>query len=63
MNLVGIVVPGDRVPAVPGKQVLYRNGSLQSEQEPDIISAEKIPAFTLPQSSLPTAAPPALRLF
>ena len=63
MNLVGIVVPGDRVPAIPGKQVLYRNGSLQSEQEPDIISAEKIPAFTLPQSSLPTAAPPALRLF
>ncbi len=26
MNLAGIVIPGDRVPAVPGKQILYRNG-------------------------------------
>jgi ATP-dependent Lhr-like helicase len=63
MNLAGIVIRGDRIPAVPGKQLLYRNGSLHSEQEPDTISTEKIPVFTLPQSSLPTAAPPALRLF
>ena len=26
MNLVGIVVPGERVAAVPGKEVRYRNG-------------------------------------
>jgi ATP-dependent Lhr-like helicase len=63
MNLAGIVIPGDRIPAVPGKQVLYRNGSLHSEQGPDTISSEKIPAVTLPPSSLPTSAPPALRLF
>jgi ATP-dependent helicase Lhr and Lhr-like helicase len=63
MNLAGIVVPGDRVSAAPGKQLLYRNGSLHPEQVPDTISVEKIPAFTLPQSSLRTAAPPALRLF
>ena len=63
MNLAGIVVPGDRVSAVPGKQLLYRNGSLHPEHEPETISAEKIPAFTLPQSSLRTAVPPALRLF
>jgi len=63
LNLAGIVIPGDRVPAVPGKQVLYRNGSLHAEQEPDILSSEKFPAVTLPPSSLPTAAPPALRLF
>jgi ATP-dependent Lhr-like helicase len=31
MNLAGIVIPGDRVPAVPGKQVFYRNGNLQTE--------------------------------
>jgi ATP-dependent Lhr-like helicase len=31
MNLAGIVIPGDRVPAVPGKQVLYRNGNLHTE--------------------------------
>ncbi len=63
MNLAGIVVPGDRVPAVPGKQLLYRNGSLHPVQEPDTISTEAIPAFTLSQSSLRTAAPPTFRLF
>ena len=64
MNLAGIVIPGDRVPAVPGKQVLYRNGILRSEAEPDTISSEKIPTVTLPPPpSLPTSAPPALRLF
>jgi ATP-dependent Lhr-like helicase len=31
-NLAGIVLPGDRVPAIPGRQVLYRNGSIYSEQ-------------------------------
>ncbi|MGF7183442.1 DEAD/DEAH box helicase [Tunturiibacter psychrotolerans] len=32
MNLVGIVVPGDRVPAVPGRQVFYCNGKLHAEK-------------------------------
>jgi ATP-dependent Lhr-like helicase len=31
MNLAGIVIPGDRIPAVPGRQVLYRNGRLHME--------------------------------
>jgi ATP-dependent Lhr-like helicase len=31
MNLAGIVIPGDRVSAIPGKQVLYCNGNLYSE--------------------------------
>jgi ATP-dependent Lhr-like helicase len=62
MNLAGIVIPGDRIPAVPGKQLLYRNGILHSEAEPATLSSEEIPAVTLPPP-LPTAAPPALRLF
>jgi ATP-dependent Lhr-like helicase len=33
LNLVGIVIPGERVPAVPGKEVRYRNGSLIDEAE------------------------------
>jgi ATP-dependent Lhr-like helicase len=33
MNLAGIVIPGDRVPAVPGKEVRYRNGSLANTEE------------------------------
>ncbi|HWZ01356.1 MAG TPA: hypothetical protein VNX17_09765, partial [Edaphobacter sp.] len=64
MNLAGIVIPGDRVPSVPGKQVLYQNGILRSEAGPDTLSSEKIPAATLPPPPpLPTSAPPALRLF
>jgi ATP-dependent Lhr-like helicase len=58
MNLAGIVIPGDRISAVPGKQVLYRNGTLHSEPTPP----EKIPA-TLPPTLLPAHTPPALRLF
>jgi len=30
INLAGIVIPGDRIPAIPGKQVVYRNGNLYS---------------------------------
>jgi ATP-dependent Lhr-like helicase len=62
MNLAGIVIPGDRIPAVPGKQVLYHNGTLHSEAEPDTMS-EKNPTVTLPRPPVPTAPPPALRLF
>jgi ATP-dependent Lhr-like helicase len=31
LNLAGIIVPGERVPAVPGREVLYRNGVIWSE--------------------------------
>jgi ATP-dependent Lhr-like helicase len=34
MNLIGIVIPGDRVPAVPGKQIQYRNGSVHTTEAP-----------------------------
>jgi ATP-dependent helicase Lhr and Lhr-like helicase len=63
MNLAGIVIPGDRVPAVPGKQILYRNCILHSEQEPDTISSEKIPAVNLPPMLSSAPPPPAPRLF
>jgi ATP-dependent Lhr-like helicase len=36
INLGGIVIPGDRIPALPGKQVLYRNGNLHSEDPYDL---------------------------
>jgi ATP-dependent helicase Lhr and Lhr-like helicase len=62
MNLAGIVIPGDRIAAVPGKQLLYRNGSLHSESEPNTIPSEKIPA-TLPLMLHPASPPPAPRLF
>jgi ATP-dependent Lhr-like helicase len=64
MNLAGIVIPGDRIPAVPGKQLLYCNGALHSETDPSPIpsEAEKIPA-TLPPMLPSAPTPPAPRLF
>jgi ATP-dependent Lhr-like helicase len=35
LNLAGIVVPGERVAAVPGKEVHYRNGLLLVENGPE----------------------------
>ncbi len=60
MNLAGIVIPGDRIPAVPGKQVLYRNGTLHSES--DAVPQEKIPV-ALPLAHLPELVPSPLGLF
>ena len=62
MNLSGIVIPGDRIPAVPGKQLLYRNGTLHSETDPVAIPPEKIPA-ALPLSHPPESTPTPLVLF
>ena len=60
INLIGIVIPGDRVPAVPGKQVLYRNGNLHTESEADRPPVE---TSQLPPAMLPATASPGLRLF
>jgi ATP-dependent Lhr-like helicase len=38
MNLVGILIPGERIPAVPGRSLVYRNG-LVPGSDPD----EKLP--------------------
>src|SRR5205085_10224701 len=35
MNLAGIILPGGRVPAIPGAEVGYRNGLLESETQSD----------------------------
>jgi ATP-dependent Lhr-like helicase len=50
INLVGIVIPGDRVSAIPGKHILYRNGQLhfdESTTESNATSAE-IPTTLIP---------------
>jgi ATP-dependent helicase Lhr and Lhr-like helicase len=62
MNLAGIVIPGERIPAIPGKQLLYRNGTLHSESQPDSLSPEKIPS-SLPLTHPPEPAPTPLALF
>jgi ATP-dependent Lhr-like helicase len=56
MNLAGIVIPGDRISAVPGKQLLYRNGTLHCETQPNSIPSEKMPV-ALPMRPLATTPP------
>ena len=48
INLVGIVIPGDRVPAIPGKQVCYRNGRLHSDESPTESNSTQIPTALIP---------------
>ncbi len=56
MNLAGIVVPGERVPAVPGRSLRFRNGSL--------IQPDGQPAEPIALNAPPVAAPAqALNLF
>jgi len=60
VNLIGIVIPGDRIPAVPGKEVVYCNGSLHSGDESVLASAV---ALNLPSMMIPTPPDTGLRLF
>ncbi len=52
-NLAGIVIPGERVPAIPGRQVLFRNGLLYSEETQD---TEQLPETVVPITIHPTSA-------
>ncbi|WP_213807748.1 DEAD/DEAH box helicase [Granulicella sp. dw_53] len=68
INLVGIVVPGDRISAVPGKQVQYRNGQLHTdleatEDQPPVKSTSARRAPALPPILTPPTLPGDLRLF
>jgi hypothetical protein len=47
------MLPGERVPAIPGKQVLFRNGLLYSEQTQD---TEPVPETVIPVTIHPAAA-------
>jgi ATP-dependent Lhr-like helicase len=61
LNLAGIVIPGERVPAVPGKQLFYRNGSLhmQESNQPLAQRREQLPPPMIPATEIPAG----LRLF
>ena len=66
LNLVGIILPGERVSAVPGKQVTYCNGILHGEQPPAAPTPKRprvIP--NLIPNLIPTSPSPStdLRLF
>jgi ATP-dependent Lhr-like helicase len=59
-NLAGIVLPGERVPAIPGRRVLFRNGLLYSEQTPDAVQSEEsvIPVTIHPAAAAVNASLP-----
>jgi ATP-dependent Lhr-like helicase len=56
MNLAGIVVPGTRVPAVPGRHLRFRNGTLVEAEDVPAAMPEPWPAAELPATELSAAA-------
>jgi ATP-dependent Lhr-like helicase len=52
INLAGIVIPGDRIAAIPGKQILYCNGNLYSKSP-----SETAPIGTPPREFSPITTP------
>ena len=59
-NLAGIVLPGERIPAIPGRRVLYRNGLLHNE---DSIESDDNPVELAAVSATAQAALPSVGLF
>ncbi len=62
MNLAGIVVPGDRVPAVPGRCVRFLNGCVVPE-EGTISPAARVRGIVSVPPALLVTPPPRLGLF
>jgi ATP-dependent Lhr-like helicase len=65
LNLAGIVIPGERVAAVPGKEVRYRNGLLvlangQSPEDPALGEGKVAPVPAARRHRFPLAIPPPL---
>ncbi|HSU19164.1 MAG TPA: hypothetical protein VLI45_05405, partial [Acidobacteriaceae bacterium] len=52
LNLIGIVLPGERVPSTPGRHIVLRNGALHIHEQPTEDGPPEIP--------LPLARPAAL---
>jgi ATP-dependent Lhr-like helicase len=48
LNLAGIVIPGERVPAVPGREVRFRNGILANESREATEGALPAPTHVQP---------------
>ena len=63
LNLAGIVLPGERVPAVPGREVRYRNGSLATEDASEgstPAAPTTPPAPALRKHRFPLSVPPTM---
>jgi ATP-dependent Lhr-like helicase len=66
MNLAGIVVPGERVAAVPGRCVRFCNGAVVGDTDPSAPEQNlraNLRADKIPTDILPASIPADLRLF
>ena len=52
LNLVGILLPGERVAAIPGRQIHLRNGNLDGAGNPSEAAAIAVPAVVPAAASL-----------
>ena len=54
MNLVGIVVPGPRAPAVPGRFLRFRNGAPVSDEaeQSTPLSRRVVPQASAPRNAI-----------
>jgi ATP-dependent helicase Lhr and Lhr-like helicase len=52
LNLVGILLPGERVAAIPGRQIQLRNGKLDGAESPSSAIVDAIPAVVSKAGSL-----------
>jgi ATP-dependent Lhr-like helicase len=59
-NLAGIVLPGERIPSIPGRQVFYRNGSLYRD---DAVESSDLPELAAAVQSAAQSAPASAALF
>ena len=68
MNLVGIVIPGERVASLPGKSVRFRNGQVVAEEPVPAVIARlpktaRLPRYQQQIAPVHTPEPSALTLF
>jgi ATP-dependent Lhr-like helicase len=52
LNLIGILLPGDRVAAIPGRQIQLRNGKLDGAENSSYALAEAVPVAVPATASL-----------
>jgi ATP-dependent Lhr-like helicase len=52
LNLIGILLPGERVPSIPGRQIQLRNGNLDGAESPSNAIVDAIPAVVSKAASL-----------
>ncbi|MBO0860718.1 MAG: DEAD/DEAH box helicase [Chloracidobacterium sp.] len=67
LNLVGIVLPGARVPVIPSNRILYRDGIpiaiLEAGQEHYLVDLEKIAEWPARKALIHRPVPPKLKVY